>query len=259
EPLDQLYLHALSMILTHPIRVVPHQVTIGAARMTHPVIEAAKWLQGRGIAIVEYGQQLQQRYGNPVILNTIEWAVPDEQLSLASQTLLDHGFPLTSTTELLRLTYGDWETIGPIHNVRGVCFSRHVKMRVRLYPLSYVGLTLEDTTEVLSVFDLTQMVLVPKPPNYLISLIRYLINCPRGHTNTVRVITDLLDFLTYYIFQEEPPMNEDVDNESEEDFQKRVAQAVLTVRKWDWDSSQQKYLGIIESIIRDKWSYLHAI
>jgi uncharacterized Zn finger protein len=46
-------------------------------------------------------------------------------------------------------------------------------------------------------------------------------------------------------------MNEDEDNESEEDFQKRLEEAVLTVKNWDWGVTEQKYLDIIEDIIRD--------
>lgn len=48
------------------------------------------------------------------------------------------------------------------------------------------------------------------------------------------------------------PENHEDEDESEDDFQKRVGEAVWTVESSDWGgSSEQKHLDIIEGILRD--------
>lgn len=41
------------------------------------------------------------------------------------------------------------------------------------------------------------------------------------------------------------------DDESEEDFQKRVENAVREMKTWDWGVDGTNYLGIAESVVRD--------
>ncbi|KAJ9373161.1 hypothetical protein DTO282F9_6886 [Paecilomyces variotii] len=210
------------------------------------IAEAAKCLQDRDIMIVEYGQQLMHRIGCPVVLQTVEWIVPDDQLSLASRTLLDHGFPLAPPSELLA-SRGEWETKALIHNINGEYY--RFPMTIHLYPLSFVGLTLEDTVEAISTFDLNQKILTPKPPNYMLSLICYLLKRPVGDINRLKVESDLVCFISYFIFQDSYDYDES--QESEEDFQKRVEEAVRSVKSWNWGSTEQKHLDIIEAVIRD--------
>jgi len=59
-----------------------------------------------------------------------------------------------------------------------------------------------------------------------------------------RIANNLLSFITYYIFHERYRSIEEEDTETEEEFQKRVEEAVASVRAWEWKPSDQKCLDI---------------
>lgn len=168
-------------------------------------------------------------------------------LSLSSQILSDHGFPSVPPSTSVTDRYGKWERGCIIHMLRG-------RNPVYLYPLSFVGLALQDTFEVTSTFDRTLKILTPKPPMYMVSLIRHLLDHPVGDSFRLRVQEDLLSFISFYILRDEPLNTKEgeCDNgESEEDFQKRVENAVREMKTWDWGADGTNYLGIAESVVRD--------
>lgn len=174
--------------------------------------------------------------------------MPDALLSLASQTLSDRGIPCIPPSAEATAIYGQWERAGFVHSLDPV--RSH---RIFLYPLSLLDLTLQDTVEVTSTFDHTLRVLTPKPRMYMISLIRHLLNHPIGDSSRYHVESDLVGFISSYIFHD-PPLNtknDEVDDESEEDFQKRVEEAVRNIKTRDWGSTEEKYLTIAERVVRD--------
>ncbi|PWY90158.1 hypothetical protein BO70DRAFT_426541 [Aspergillus heteromorphus CBS 117.55] len=121
------------------------------------------YLQDHGISLVEYGEQLDVRLGYPAMVNTIEWAVPDEQLSLASKTVAENElFPLEGYSAQLASIVGEWETTGFIHSVLD---GNRLSPRIRLYPLSFVGLKLQDSYEATLCFGSQLKAWVPKPEN----------------------------------------------------------------------------------------------
>lgn len=151
--------------------------------------------------------------------------------------------PSTSVTD----RYGQWERACIIHKLDETS-------PVYLYPLSFVGLALQDTFEVASTFDRTLKILTPKPRMYLVSLIRHLLNHPVGDSFRFRVEDDLLSFISFYILRDKPlntKEGECDDDESEEDFQKRVENAVREMKTWDWGADGTNYLDIAESVVRD--------
>ncbi|KAJ5514600.1 hypothetical protein N7463_004152 [Penicillium fimorum] len=77
-------------------------------------------------------------------------------------------------------------------------------MRIHLIPLSLVGFTLEDTVEVPSTFTHECHLLAPKPPHYMSSWIRHLLQPPIGHSSRVRVEKDLMGFIYVYILKDGP-------------------------------------------------------
>ncbi|KAJ5747474.1 uncharacterized protein N7511_009170 [Penicillium nucicola] len=187
---------------------------------------AAKALADQNIPAVEYGQQIQWRFGDPVVLLLVEWAVPDALLSLSSQILSDHGFLCVTPSTRVTDRFGQWERAGIIHKL-------DESSPVYLYPLSLVGLTLQDTVEVTSTFDCIPRILTPKPQIYMVSLIRHLLNHRIGDSIRLRVKDDLLSFISFYILRDKPLNTKEVeynDNESEEYFQKRVGDAVKEMK-----------------------------
>ncbi|KAJ5143137.1 uncharacterized protein N7515_001924 [Penicillium bovifimosum] len=211
---------------------------------------AAKGLAEKNIPIVEYGEQIQWRYGDPVVLLRVEWAVPDELLSLASEILSDLGFPRVPplSTGHEAAYYGEWERAGIIHRLGG--------RSAYLYPLSFIGLDLQDTHEVTSTFDGTLKILTPKPSRYMVSLLRHLLSHPSDDSFRRRVKVDLLSFISFYILCEEPLNTKDadgdwVDEESEEDYQNRVGEALKEMETWDWGAGGEDYLRISESVLRN--------
>jgi hypothetical protein len=129
---------------------------------------------------------------------------------------------------------------------------------VYLYPLSFVGLTLQDTVEVTSTFDRMLNILTPKPHMYMVSLIRHLLNHPVRDTFRRRVEDDLLSFISFHLMRDEPLDTKDPgwsenenENESDEDFQKRLEDAVNEMKTWDWNAVGNEYLDIAESVVRD--------
>ncbi|KAF7596158.1 hypothetical protein BBP40_003057 [Aspergillus hancockii] len=214
----------------------------------HPseLVRAARALAEENIPIVEYGDQVRYRFGYPTVLALVEWAIPDLQLSLASQILLGKGF---SRIFLSNKTEGGaypWETWATIHRL-----DIDGRQRIHLYPLSLIGLTTNDTAEVQSTFDHEIRVLSPKPAAYMLSLIKFLLRNPLGTSSRRRVCTDLVSFISYYIFHESPTSGIEGDYESEEEFQKRAEDAIVYVKSWDWGTTEPKYLDIVEDILRD--------
>jgi hypothetical protein len=133
---------------------------------------------------------------------------------------------------------------------------------VHLYPLSFLGLSLQDTVQVTSTFDYTLRILTPKPNMYMVSLIRHLLNHPVGDSSRRQVKDYLLPFISFYILHEKPLNTKEAgcdDTESEEDFQKRVGDAVREMETWDWPDSnpiggaagRNNYLCIAESVVRN--------
>lgn len=89
----------------------------------------------------------------------------------------------------------------------------------------------------------------------MLSLVRLLLNYPLGDERRVKVERDLISFITYYIFDSPPAETEidfEEDDESEEDFQERVEQAVRKVRAWDWEAPEddEEALAVVESVVR---------
>ncbi|PLB47298.1 hypothetical protein P170DRAFT_362036 [Aspergillus steynii IBT 23096] len=226
---------------------LPHREETSLTQHHAPIISvAAKALAKKDIPVVEYGQQIQWRYGDPVVLLRVEWAVPDELLSIASETLSDLDFPrVPPSTEAVVYFYGEWERACIIHRLGQGC-------PVYLYSRSFIGLALQDTCQVTSTFDRTLKILTPKPPKYMVSLLRHLLSHPLD-VFRLRVKDDLLSFICFYILREKP-LNTKVegwDDESEEDYQKRVGEALKEMETWDWGAGREEYLRISESVLRD--------
>ncbi|OJJ50323.1 hypothetical protein ASPZODRAFT_58781 [Penicilliopsis zonata CBS 506.65] len=215
-----------------------------------PIVRlAARALADKNIPVVEYGQQVQYRGGDPMVLLLVEWAVPDELLSFSSQVLSKYGFSRVPPSTKVTDRYGPWE--------RGCIVHKHKldeSSPIYLYPLSFVGLALQDTVKVTSTFDRTLPILTPKPPMYMVSLLRHLLYHPVNDSFRLRVIDDLLSFISFYILRDKPLNTKEVgweDEESEEDFQQRLEEAVLEMKSWDWGASREEYLCIAESVVRD--------
>lgn len=182
-------------------------------------------------------------------MQLVEWAVPDALLSFASQILSDQGIPRVPPSTSISTRFGQWERAGFIHNldIAG-------RSKIYLYPLSFVGLALQDTVEVIATFDHTLKVLTPKPQMYMVSLIRHLLDHPIGNSSRIQVQDSLLGFISSYILHDAPlntKEGEDDNNESEEDYQQRVEEAVQDMRTWNWDTIEEGYLNIAEHLVRD--------
>lgn len=172
-----------------------------------------------------------------MILQTVEWAVPDGKLILASQTLTENNHPRLLPTERLIQAGGEWETTGFIHNISPKAQPGAEKMRVRLYPLSFIGLSLDDTVKVTSTF---RQMLSPKPQAYMLSLLQYLLSSSPYGVDHIRAITDLTGFVTHYLLREKYGALS---------ARRRFDDAVAEVRRWDWDP---KFLDLVEHIIWDR-------
>ncbi|KAK2752124.1 hypothetical protein FQN55_008014 [Onygenales sp. PD_40] len=198
-------------------------------------------LKKNGIPVVEYGDILNARFGEPICVNTLKWLVPDNQLQLASTMLLDHHIPRGGSSKWRADKYGDWEGVGIMHS--------HAGMRIHLLPLSYARLTLDDCMETLSGVSQKERALVPNPRAYFISLIRLAMGLPEGAERSDNTINFAI-FLEHYVFPKLPEGEEEED-ESEEHFQQRVEQAISYVNKWEWKPEEEKYLHLAERIICD--------
>ena len=171
----------------------------------------------------------------------MEWAVPDEKFILASQTLTENNYTRLFPSGRLIQAGGEWETTGFIHNIspkgKPAAAAAAEKIRVRLYPLSFVGLSLDDTVKVTSTF---RQMLSPKPQAYMLSLLQYLLSSSPYGVDRIRAITDLTGFVTHFLLRE---------NCGALSARGRFDDAVKEVRGWDWDP---RYLDLVEHIIWDR-------
>jgi hypothetical protein len=181
--------------------------------------------------------------------------VPDEQLPLASQILVENGFPIGGHSSIMVEVDKEWETVGMMHTIEDGYIFR--KTRIHLYPLSFIDLTLEDTVEATYMYDRSQTILTPKPPNFMLSLIRHLLKRPIGGPGRLRVEIELDNFIGYALFRipkfdDEDDMSECVeDSKSDiEEFKKKAEEVLIEVKQWDWGCADQKYLDIVEKLIR---------
>ncbi|KMP05817.1 hypothetical protein CIRG_05498 [Coccidioides immitis RMSCC 2394] len=201
-----------------------------------------KALNKKDIPLVEYGEIFHLRLGYPAVIMTFEWAIPDSQLPLASETLLEHGIPLGGVLESRAKAYGEREMIGVMHH--------YAAMRIHLIPLSYTLLSLDDCVRVPSAVNLQQSSLVPNPQRYLLSKIKKLLSLPLGMQRHP-ICSDIAQFLSRYVFPKLPDNIEDEESESEEHFQQRVQEALAVVRGWEWRAGDEKYIHLVELLIQD--------
>lgn len=180
----------------------------------------------------------------------MKWAVPDEQLSLASQILVEHNFSRLSTRT--RWWFGYWDTRCLRHGL-----GRAGWMRVHLLPLSLVGFTLEDTTEVPSMFAPDINIRTPKPPQYMLSLIRHLRKLRIGDPSRIRVEKDLLSFISSYILHGPPGhihselLHRLSEQQSKEGLLKELDEGVRFMKGWDWGNVEETDLALAERVVRD--------
>ena len=125
--------------------------------------------------------------------------------------------------------------------------------RVDLFPLSLVGLTLEETKKVPSTFDPDLYLLTPKPLQYLLSLLRLLLRLPIGNLGRNRVKHDVYIFFAYHLMHALPAHTPSwvVDAESDESYQERVEAGVRELKTWNWDGVDERMLDIAERAIRE--------
>lgn len=175
----------------------------------------------------------------------VEWGIPDTLLPLAAQLLSDCGFEehVPGTDPFDRNV--KWEQAGVSYLVGN-------RGQLNLYPLSLFGFELKDTVEVISTFDPMRTILTPKPHIYMKSMIHLLLNHPPEDALRLRIEDDMLSFISFYLFNDEP-LNTKEEGweermESEEDFQKRVEIVAAEVNSWEWDCL--KDMQIAESLVR---------
>ncbi|KAJ5594615.1 uncharacterized protein N7459_000823 [Penicillium hispanicum] len=196
------------------------------------------------ISLVEYGSQVQYRYGYGELPTVVEWVVPDEELLFASQILLEHDFPRLCGQEPDWLSY--WDKKCRRHDLDG-----HGWMCIHLLPLSLVGLNLKETIEVPSLFAQDLRILTPKPPQYMLSLIRCLLRLPPGDKSRLRVEKDLRGFISAYIMDDSLVNEAQSVNEENEEHQERVQNGVQFMKTWDWGNIEGRYKGIAERAVQD--------
>ncbi|KAJ5155088.1 uncharacterized protein N7500_010527 [Penicillium coprophilum] len=88
----------------------------------------------------------------------------------------------------------------------------------------------------------------------MLSLIRHLLSRPIEDSSRFRVHDDLLGFISSFILHDTPLNTKDgqlEDDESSEDFQERVEEAVQDMKTWDWGSTKEIYVTIAERVVRD--------
>ncbi|CAG7986271.1 unnamed protein product [Penicillium salamii] len=248
SPQEQSSRNATSTQEKSPTRKVPspHKYPLGGEQNHIGLVRvAAKALSNHNIPMVEYGQQIQWRSKDPVVLMRVEWGIPDTLLPLAAQLLSDCGPEEVPPETGPFARNAKWEQAGVSYLLGG-------RSPLHLYPLSLFGFELKDTVEVIYTFDLTRTILTPKPHIYMKSMIHLLLNHPRGDIFRWRVIDDMLSFISFYLFNDEP-LNTKEERweermESEEDFQKRVEIVVQEVTSWDWGCLND--MKIAETLIR---------
>ncbi|CAG8298247.1 unnamed protein product [Penicillium salamii] len=248
SPQEQSSRNATSTQEKSPTRKVPlpHKYPLGGEQDHIGLVRvAAKALSNHNIPMVEYGQQIQWRSKDPVVLMRVEWGIPDTLLPLAAQLLSDCGLEEVPPETGPFARNAKWEQAGVSYLLGG-------RSPLHLYPLSLFGFELKDTVEVIYTFDLTRTILTPKPHIYMKSVIHLLLNHPRGDIFRWRVIDDMLSFISFYLFNDES-LNTKEERweermESEEDFQKRVEIVVQEVTSWDWDCLND--MKIAETLIR---------
>ncbi|KAJ5573575.1 uncharacterized protein N7459_008002 [Penicillium hispanicum] len=231
-------------------QAAPDHETLYHPFQNSPIRVALKALVDMNISLVEYGTQVQFRYGYEEIPVVVEWAVPDEELSLASQILVENDFPLLSTGR--RLWLGYWETKCLRHDLDGAGWRC-----VHLLPLSLVGFALDDTIKVTSMFAPEISILTPKPPRYMLSLINHLRKLRIHDSSRLRVEKDLLTFISSYILHGPPgdispeARQRLIDEQSEEGLQKKLDEGVRFMREWDWGDVEEADLALAERVIGD--------
>ncbi|GKZ20609.1 hypothetical protein AbraIFM66951_005936 [Aspergillus brasiliensis] len=212
---------------------------------------ALKALIDNNIPVMEYGVQIAFRWGWKSVLLTVEWAVPDDFLTFASQVLTKNGFLQVAMPKRSNVYLGDWDRLCHIH-------TRNMEHEspIHLYPLSALHLTLQDTFEVPATFDPDLSILTPKPPRYMLSMIHLLISPPTNQSMRHRVIMDLACFIQGWIFHGPPAEEQEMTVEEmeagEREFLRKIPMAIEEVRSWDWgDGYDEEYVKVAESIICD--------
>ncbi|KAJ6125611.1 hypothetical protein N7471_012928 [Penicillium samsonianum] len=163
---------------------------------------------------------------------------------------VENNFPRLSTGN--RWWFGFWDTGCLRHDLDGAGW-----MCVHLFPLSLVDFTLEDTTEVPSMFAPDINIRTPKPPQYMLSLIHHLRKLRIGGPSRIRVKKDLLSFISSYIFHGPPGhihpelLHRLSEQQSKENLLKKLDEGVRFMKGWNWGNVEETDLALAERVVRD--------
>ncbi|OOG00408.1 hypothetical protein ASPCADRAFT_502725 [Aspergillus carbonarius ITEM 5010] len=221
--------------------------TVGPLQM-HDGTLALQALIDKEIPVMEDGSQIVYRWGWAEVL----MAVPDDLLGSTSQTLTKNGFPWSPRPEDCNYYHCGRVDRSRTHNRDAAGGNL-----IYLYPLSVLGLTLEDAFEVPSIFNHKLRFLTPKPSRYMLSMIRHFVNSPvDDYSMRHRVTNDLAGFMHVYIFRGPPADTQyntaEEEEAAEREFMEKVPHVIQEMNSWDWgDISDPEYLDIAENIVRD--------
>ncbi|KAJ5116607.1 hypothetical protein N7456_000955 [Penicillium angulare] len=202
---------------------------------SYAVRVALKALIDNQITVVEYGAQVQYRLGNVELL----------------VVLTNAGFdplPIGLSHEMM----GCWGTECLPHALDDSAWRV-----VHLLPLTLVGLTLEETLEVSSTFAPKLRLRTPRPTRYLLSLLRNIRKFPIGDYGRRRLQGDITNFMCFYILHCPPAhtpgeiLDEMAERETDEEYERRIDEAVKDLRGLDWGDVEEKDLDMVERALRD--------
>ncbi|KZP34350.1 hypothetical protein FIBSPDRAFT_942488 [Athelia psychrophila] len=197
-------------------------------------------LQVAGFEPIEWRAPLYRRMGVPVILMHHSYLIEDEKLDRASKLLSDLGLPISAPHDVLLKTNGDFYAKARLHRLTHSERLGSVQY-LMLYPLSFTSLT---RSELITAPRITYLlsprcktILHPSPTAVFASILRMMLRYPRCCPTRGTLETDLSELIGYHLYDlQDGYVNIDDEELCEAlEVDRRVADAVQTVKSWGWD------------------------
>ncbi|KDQ11381.1 hypothetical protein BOTBODRAFT_46501 [Botryobasidium botryosum FD-172 SS1] len=192
-----------------------------------------------GVQMIEWGTLLYRRMDVPRIMKDYAYVVPDDQVALASNALVDLGLPLSIPSKFQLSVDGEFQARGRHHRITQH-LSTALIQHVIIYPQSFTTLTDDElitTTPNHISSPLCSTILIPPPPVVFASLVRMMLRYTRFDPTLLALQSDLSELITYHLLglADGYVDLEDDDEWESKDVDNRIETAVHLIRSWSVD------------------------
>ncbi|EWC47977.1 hypothetical protein DRE_02859 [Drechslerella stenobrocha 248] len=207
--------------------------------------EATNSLLDHGISIVQWGDQVLQHYGYPAGICIYDFVIQDSRIEEATRLLLGHPGIEQVEPPLAAQIRGVLKTSGYYFVSKADMVTPGVYLHIIAESLVHISSAGGDTAPRTSPFDPTREFLIPRLPQYCVSLVKCIQDYPEGSVDRLPARDHLFILLAAAVCRlpnvgGKILVPEEL-TESEESWRARQADAVREIKTWRLPGCDEPY------------------